>query len=246
VLKCRSESITNDDRISALRRQIELENTQSRQIHKFLLSLNALVHQNTVKMQNIRLSFADTEFKTQTLSEIITQHNSLMTEQLSALPRSESQRVVTLTSRIAALRKQIDHEKSLHPEKVARRDELDRIKRKSRFYKREYDLLQEFVRKELDFEREEDEAAVEGLSQTIVMLSKELESERAIARTNQEEECAKVFEQIDSAKRQLEEKVATLGALEAAKAQTRAAIEWQTISTDRLARELAILREMAC
>jgi hypothetical protein len=102
---------------------------------------------------------------------------------------------------------------------------LDRIKRKSRFYKREYDLLQEFIRKELDFEREKDEAAVDGSKRTIITFSRELENQGVLSGRHQEAEYPKLFQQIDAAKRHREERTVTLFSLEMTRAQTQAATD---------------------
>jgi chromosome segregation ATPase len=244
VVRVRSEAIANDERIALLRQQIEEGNAQSTQLHELFLSLNAFLHRNVQKIQNIKSSLSDPQFKLQAFNELLRDHNSLLTEQLSSLPESESQDMSELTTRISSLRSQIQREKLSHPELTSRRDELERVKRKSRFYKREYDQLNEFVRKELDFEREEDDAAVDGLKQAISTLSKELESQRSARNQNHANDCACLFRQIDAARKTLDERNTTLIALEATKCQSTVAIDFQTAKIEFLVKELEILRSM--
>jgi chromosome segregation ATPase len=221
--KLRSETIANEERMAALRRQIDCENARSNQLRQFLLSASSIAHQAP----------RDGDPR---VADLLTQHNSLLAEQVSSIPSSDNQ----LASRISVLKKQIENERSRTPATAVKRDEFGRVRRKSKLYKREIDQLSEFVRKELEFEREEDEQTIGDLQKVIDTLSKEL----AELNSKDERDLQKWFNQITSAKATLCEWNATLAGVQTRKTQLQAAIDAEAQKNSRLNRELSILRSV--
>jgi hypothetical protein len=228
--KLRCETISNEERMAALRRQIDSENAQSNQLRQFVLSTNSFAHQN---LQAPREG-------DQQVADLLTQHNSLLAEQISSIPRSENQAAKSLANRISVLKKQVENERNRAPATTVRLDEFGRIRRKSKFYKREIDQLNEFVRKELEFEREEDEHTIGGLQKVIDSLSHEL----ADLNSKSDPDFQKMFDRITSVSATLHERNTTLAGFQTRKAQLQAAIDAEAQKNSRLNRELSILRSM--
>jgi hypothetical protein len=228
--KLRSDTIANEERVAALRRQIDSENGQSNQLRQLVLSASSFVHQN---LQASREG-------DQRLADLLTRHNSLLVEQVSSMPTSDNQAATSLANRISALKKQIENERTRAPAATVKRDEFGRIRRKSKFYKREIDQLNEFVRKELEFEREEDERTIGSLRKVIDSLSNEL----AELHSKGDPGFQKLFDRITSANATLHERSTTLAGFQTRKAQLQAAIDAEVQRNSRLNRQLSILRSM--
>jgi hypothetical protein len=248
VPKLRTEVIANEELLADLRKQIDVENSQSTVLRQMLLTLNSFVQANDQNVSQIRRHCKEEAQVPQMITQLHHEYHSILSEHAKEILKSatESPHVQKLTNKIMLLQHDIECERK--PRQSPRNEEIERIRGKSRFYKRECDQLDEFLRKEIEFERAEDELLISGLEKTLETISKEIaasEKELALKREqNRELSLSVLFQRTEKLNSRLDELDMEHSSLQGEGSQTSMAIELQRETNQRLEEQLSALQSI--
>ena len=173
----------NLSKLNSLRKLSDQENQELTQLRQFLIKLNSAVHDNAQIMKEMR---EDKSKRNDCLLNMYKQHNQLLNEQMSYfqnLPNFDesNKSIAQLNQKVILLQKEVQEEKLRMPaidNIEANLDEKEKIKKKIQYLKQQYDELDEFIHKEIEFEKEEDLANITELTKTISSLTNEVSKAR--------------------------------------------------------------------
>jgi hypothetical protein len=226
--------IANDEVLVGLRRQIDSENKQIRELRQELLALTSF-RQGNLQVKKTVISTADG-------TRILEDYHKLITEHVKSQSTfGDSQLFV---NKMTDLKREVELESQSRDR--GRNEEIERVRGKSRYYRREIDQLEEFIRKEMEFERAEDEATIASLQRTIANISSEIASSELSLARKKEQENALSLASLTRRSARLKSEITALDSSLAELAGTRAqilmAIQLQIESNGRLDRELTALQ----
>lgn len=240
VPKLRSEMIANDEVLVGLRRQVDSENRQSREFRQMLLAVTSFRQMNLQTMSELRKG--STKSSTDG-PRILDDYHRLVIDQMKSVSQTTfgTPEAQSLMDRMTVLKTEIESESQSREH--SRNEEIERIRGKSRFYRREIDQLEEFIRKEMEFEQAEDEATISCLEQTIQSISNEITSAELALAKKKERDNALSLASFVRRLQQMKSEIAALGAslteLTGLRAQYGAGIQLQTETNLRLESELS-------
>lgn len=170
----------NLSKLNNLRKQSDQENQELTQLRQFLIRLNTAIHDNTQTVKEMR---NDKSIRNDSLLNMYQHHNKLLNEQISyfqTLPNFEesNKSIARLNQKVVALQKEVQEEKLRMPvseNSEVHFDEKEKLKLKIQYLKQQYEELDEFIHKEIEFEKEEDLATIQELTKTISSLSGEVD-----------------------------------------------------------------------
>ncbi|OHS93446.1 hypothetical protein TRFO_40284 [Tritrichomonas foetus] len=190
-----------------------------------------------------------------TVKEMLQKHNHILKQQiefLQSIPNCEenSKATAKLNQRIATLQKEIKEEKDNISEPVNQgsREETSTLKKKVKYLKREHDELEEFIKKEIEFEREEDDKTIKELNETITNLTNEIQQTKERLNKSKSSqfasEYAEVTRRVKLAKQKIAQSNHDIISLRAENEKLAASIEIEKESTHRLEKERDTLQKL--
>ena len=248
LAKLRAQSFENDQKISDLRKKLQKEEEQIRQLQKMSLQLTSFAQTCVAQLKETQTE----ELKpilvarfTRLYGDMVRQHLEFVSE----ISPSDASDTAALKAQVASLRTQISAAKQSLPtaeRKMGR--EMQRIKAKSRYLQRQYEELDEFVRVEIECERRADEAHIADLNSKISRVRDDIASAReALAAKQQQSKISQLksaLERLNTLKAQIDAKDKEIMQLRAEREEIHAAIDLQEESSQRLRNELEVLEQL--
>lgn len=240
-------------KLNNLRELSDQENQDLTRLRQFLLKLNTTIHDNAQLMKELR---KDQSMNNKFLLSMYQQHNNLLKEQITyfqELPNFDenNKSVKQLNQKVSLLQKEIQEEKSRIPiteEKDSQFDEKEKIKLKIQYLKDEYEQLDEYIHKEIEFEKEEDTIKIAEFTRTISNLTKEINKEKELLNqsktTHLSLQYSEIKDRIKNAKLKIVKFNNEIISLRTEKEKINASIDIERENYQRLKKELDTLKKL--
>lgn len=211
----------NTDEICKLKRDIDNITNLNSELKRTYLFLDSLLQEQKNRYQNMKQEDISNSF----IESLISRHNEILAEQISFLEKTPKNQ--------SKFSEQFDEHNTTYQE--------NKIKSKIRFFQRECNQIQEFVKQEIEFELEEDNNKIKELNNVIFTLSNELrQTKLKLAQLKAQKfefELSNAFNKMLDAKQLLDDKYIKLSNLKAENEQIQTTIDLQIENSKRLEKE---------
>lgn len=245
LAQLRIESKENDQKISSLRRQVDQARDNMLQIRRMVVALNSLLREENglhdAMNEEKRMSLARDRLK---------EHNVLLNSQLdsimliNAVPPS----VRILNSKIAVINKQIASARTRKtvPSCDSMSFEMQRMRRKCKFYQKECTDLEEFVKCELEADASIDDAEIKELTSKIEQASLKIDTAKSEMAIQKGSQAHSVMVKVDEACVTVQSRDAEIVKQKAKQAELKAALELKQDHINRLEEILDAFKTLKC